>query len=101
MEIRAILSVWDKEGIGALAAGLHDLGVELFSTVNTQAAIAAAGVPVRSITDLTGFPEILEGRVKTLHPAVHGGLLARRDRPAHLAELEQHGLPTIDLVVSN
>jgi phosphoribosylaminoimidazolecarboxamide formyltransferase/IMP cyclohydrolase len=101
MAMRAILSVWDKEGIGELAAGLHALGVELFSTGNTQAAIAAAGVPVRSVSELTGFPEILEGRVKTLHPAVHGGLLARRDRPAHLAELERHGLAPIDLVVSN
>lgn len=99
--MRAILSVWDKTGIGELATGLHALGVELFSTGNTQVAIAAAGVPVRSVSELSGFPEILDGRVKTLHPAVHGGLLARRDKPAHMAELERHGLAPIDLVVSN
>ena len=99
--MRAIVSVWDKTGIAELAAGLHALGVELFSTGNTQAAIAAAGVPVRSVADLTGFPEILDGRVKTLHPAVHGGLLARRDVPAHMAELARHGIGPIDIVVAN
>ena len=99
--MRAVLSVWDKTGIDELAAGLHALGVELFSTGNTQRAVAAAGVPVRSISDLTGFPEILDGRVKTLHPAVHGGLLARRDLSSHMAELEQHGVAPIDIVVSN
>jgi phosphoribosylaminoimidazolecarboxamide formyltransferase/IMP cyclohydrolase len=99
--VRAVLSVWDKTGIAELAAGLHALGVELFSTGNTQRAVAAAGVPVRSISDLTGFPEILDGRVKTLHPAVHGGLLARRDLPTHMAELERHGLAPIDIVVGN
>lgn len=99
--MRAILSVYDKQGIAELAAGLHGLGVELFSTGNTQAAISAAGVPVRSISDLTGFPEILEGQVKTLHPAVHGGLLAHRDDPAQMAELAAHGLAPVDLVVSN
>jgi phosphoribosylaminoimidazolecarboxamide formyltransferase/IMP cyclohydrolase len=99
--VRAIVSVWDKQGIAELAAGLHALGVELFSTGNTQAAIAAAGIPVRSIADLTGFPEILDGRVKTLHPAVHGGLLARRDSAAHMAEIVRHGIAPIDLVVSN
>src|SRR5579883_1944719 len=99
--MRAILSVYDKTGIAELAAGLRRLGAEIFSTGQTQAAIAAAGVPVRGISDLTGFPEILGGRVKTLHPAVHGGLLARRDVPAHLQELERHGLGTIDLVAVN
>jgi phosphoribosylaminoimidazolecarboxamide formyltransferase/IMP cyclohydrolase len=99
--VRAVLSVWDKRGIGELAHGLHRLGIELFSTGNTMRSIQEAGVPVHSISDLTGFPEILDGRVKTLHPAVHGGLLARRDRPDHLAELDQHGLAPIDLVVSN
>lgn len=99
--MRAILSVWDKRGIAELAAGLHDLGVELFSTGNTMRAVADAGVPVRSISELTGFPEILDGRVKTLHPAVHGGLLARRDLPEHMAELERHGLGTVEIVVSN
>jgi phosphoribosylaminoimidazolecarboxamide formyltransferase/IMP cyclohydrolase len=99
--VRAVLSVWDKRGIGTLAEGLHALGFELFSTGNTMRAIEEEGVPVRSISDLTGFPEILDGRVKTLHPAVHGGLLARRDSPEHIAELERHGLAPIDLIVSN
>ncbi len=99
--MRAILSVFDKTGIVELAAGLSELGAEIFSTGNTKAAIAAAGVPVHGISDLTGFPEILDGRVKTLHPAVHGGLLARRDLPEHMRELETHGLGTIELIAGN
>ncbi|MGE3595252.1 MAG: bifunctional phosphoribosylaminoimidazolecarboxamide formyltransferase/IMP cyclohydrolase [Dehalococcoidia bacterium] len=99
--MRAVLSVWDKQGIETLAEGLQQLEFELFSTGNTMRAIEEAKVPVRSISDLTGFPEILDGRVKTLHPAVHGGLLARRDSPDHMAELERHHLAPIDLVVSN
>src|SRR5436309_887544 len=96
--MRAILSVFDKTGIAELAAGLSRLGAEIYSTGNTKAAIAGAGVPVHGISDLTGFPEILDGRVKTLHPAVHGGLLARRDLPEHMQELEKNGLGPIDLV---
>ncbi|HEX8729738.1 MAG TPA: bifunctional phosphoribosylaminoimidazolecarboxamide formyltransferase/IMP cyclohydrolase [Ktedonobacterales bacterium] len=99
--MRAIISVDNKHGIEAFAAGLAQQGVEIFSTGNTMRALEAAGVPVRSIADLTGFPEILGGRVKTLHPAVHAGVLARRDDPAHMAELEQHGLQPIDIVVCN
>lgn len=99
--MRAILSVYDKAGIAEFAGGLARLGFELFSTGNTKAAIAAAHVPVRSISDLTGFPEILDGRVKTLHPAVHAGLLARRDLPEHVRELESAGLGTIDLICTN
>jgi len=99
--MRAILSVYDKAGIAEFAGGLARLGFELFSTGNTKAAIAGAQVPVRSISDLTGFPEILDGRVKTLHPAVHAGLLARRDLPEHVRELESAGLGTIDLVCTN
>ncbi|MBD0324408.1 MAG: bifunctional phosphoribosylaminoimidazolecarboxamide formyltransferase/IMP cyclohydrolase, partial [Aldersonia sp.] len=99
--MRAVLSVWDKRGIAELAEGLHALGFELFSTGNTMRAIEEGHIPVRSISDLTGFPEILGGRVKTLHPAVHGGLLARRDSAEHMAELERHHLAPIDLVVSN
>src|SRR5579884_3282215 len=99
--MRAILSVYDKTGLAELAAGLHALGVEIFSTGGTKAAVAGAGVPVTSISALTGFPEILDGRVKTLHPAVHGGLLARRDLPAHVQELEANGLAPIDLVAVN
>jgi phosphoribosylaminoimidazolecarboxamide formyltransferase/IMP cyclohydrolase len=99
--MRAILSVSDKRGLVEFARGLVELGVEVYSTGGTHAALAAAGVPVRSISQLTGFPEILDGRVKTLHPAVHGGILARRDRPEHLEELARHGLQTIDLVAVN
>jgi phosphoribosylaminoimidazolecarboxamide formyltransferase/IMP cyclohydrolase len=99
--VRAVLSVWDKRQIDTLAGELRALGFELFSTGNTKRAIEEAGVPVQSISELTGFPEILDGRVKTLHPAVHGGLLARRDSPDHMAELERHNLAPIDLVVSN
>jgi len=99
--MRAILSVYDKTGIAEFAAGLNQLGAEMFSTGNTKTAIAAAGVPVHGISELTGFPEILDGRVKTLHPAVHGGLLARRDLPEHMRELEANGLQTVDLVAGN
>ncbi len=99
--MRAILSVYDKAGVAGFAGGLARLGWELFSTGNTKTAIDAAGVPVRSISDLTGFPEILDGRVKTLHPAVHAGLLARRDLPEHVRELESAGLGTIDLICNN
>lgn len=99
--MRAIVSVADKTNVVAFAQGLSALNVELFSTGGTAQALAKAGVPVHSITDITGFPEILEGRVKTLHPAVHGGILARRDRDEHMAELEEHHITPIDLVVCN
>jgi phosphoribosylaminoimidazolecarboxamide formyltransferase / IMP cyclohydrolase len=98
---RALLSVSDKSGLPDFARGLHKLGFELYSTDGTLAALTEAGVEVRAVSDLTGFPEILDGRVKTLHPGVHGGLLARRDRPEHLAALEEHGLKTIDLLAVN
>ncbi len=97
--MRAILAPYDKSGLISFAAGLTALGWELYSTGNTYRILTGAGVTVRPVHDLTGFPEILDGRVKTLHPGVHGGLLARRDRPEHLAELAQHGLVTIDLLV--
>jgi phosphoribosylaminoimidazolecarboxamide formyltransferase/IMP cyclohydrolase len=99
--MRALLSVDDKTGIETLARGLVALGVELISTGGTAALLTAAGLPVRSVSDVTGFPEILEGRVKTLHPAIHGGILARRDDAAHMAELQQHAITPIDLVVCN
>ena len=99
--MRAILSVYDKTGVAEFARGLHELGWELFSTGNTQRVIAEAGVPVGSVADMTGSPEILDGRVKTLHPRVHGGLLARRDRDADAAELAEHGIEPIDLVAVN
>jgi phosphoribosylaminoimidazolecarboxamide formyltransferase/IMP cyclohydrolase len=98
---RALLSVFDKTGLGEFATALAALGVELVSTGGTRAAIAAAGAPVRDIADLTGFPEMMDGRVKTLHPKVHGGLLAVRDNPEHRAALDRHGIGTIDLVVVN
>ena len=88
---RALLSVSDKTGIVDFARGLADLGVELVSTGGTAARCEAAGIAVRSIDDLTGFPEIMDGRVKTLHPKLYGGLLARRDDPAHMVAAEEHG----------
>lgn len=99
--MRAILSVSDKNGLTEFATELAGLGWEIFSTGGTKKALAGAGVPVHGISDITGFPEILDGRVKTLHPAVHSGLLARRDKPEHMAELEKQGLSTIDMVVVN
>src|SRR4030042_1611462 len=99
--MRAILSVSDKTGLVEFARCLVELGVEVYSTGGTHGALASAGVSVRSLSELTGFPEILDGRVKTLHPGVHGGILARRDRPEHLEELARHGLQTIDLVAVN
>jgi phosphoribosylaminoimidazolecarboxamide formyltransferase/IMP cyclohydrolase len=97
--LRAILAPYDKSGLVDLARGLQELGVEMFATGNTYRVLSEASVAVRQVSDLTGFPEILDGRVKTLHPAVHGGILARRDKPEHLAELQKHGLGTIDLIV--
>ena len=85
--MRAILSVWDKTGLVDLAGGLNDLGVEIFSTGGTKRALEEAGVPVRGVGEMTGFPEILDGRVKTLHPIVHGGILARIDRESHVAQM--------------
>lgn len=99
--MRAILSVSNKTGIADFAKSLQELGIEIFSTGGTKKSLEAAGVEVHSISELTGFPEILDGRVKTLHPAVHGGILARRDLPRHLAELAQNGIETIDMVVIN
>ena len=99
--MRAIISVDDKQGVAEFAAGLSRLGVEIFSTGKTLTVLKAASVSARSIDDLTGFPEILGGRVKTLHPAVHAGILARRDDIGHMEELASHNLQTIDLVVCN
>jgi phosphoribosylaminoimidazolecarboxamide formyltransferase / IMP cyclohydrolase len=95
---RALLSVADKTGIVALARGLVDLGCEIISTGGTAGALREAGVPVTALERVTGFPEILGGRVKTLHPAVHGALLAVRENEAHAAELGRHGIQPIDLV---
>ncbi len=101
MAKRALLSVYDKTGITELGRGLVELGYELVSTGGTLAALAEAGLPVTSVSDVTGFPEILDGRVKTLHPRIHGGLLARREDPAHVAALEQHDITPIELVAGN
>jgi phosphoribosylaminoimidazolecarboxamide formyltransferase / IMP cyclohydrolase len=98
---RALISVSDKEGLVDLARRLSRLGVELVSTGGTARAIAEAGVAVRDVSDLTGFPEIMDGRVKTLHPAVHGGLLAIRDDAEHRVAMEAHGIGAIDLAVIN
>ncbi|WP_024287081.1 bifunctional phosphoribosylaminoimidazolecarboxamide formyltransferase/IMP cyclohydrolase [Cellulomonas sp. KRMCY2] len=98
---RALISVYDKAGLPELAAALHDAGVELVSTGSTAATIAAAGVPVTPVEELTGFPECLDGRVKTLHPRVHAGILADTRRPEHLAQLAELGVETFELVVVN
>ena len=99
--MRALISVFDKDGIVPLAAGLRDLGCELISTGGTAKTLAAAGLPVREVSDLTGFPEMMDGRVKTLHPRIHGGLLALRDNPEHMKQAGQHGIQMIDMVVIN
>ena len=99
--MRAIISVSDKTGATDFARDLNQLGFEIFSTGGTKKALAEATVPVRSVSDITGFPEILDGRVKTLHPAVHGGILARRDLPAHLQELAKNNMETIGLIAVN
>jgi len=99
--MRAIISVSNKTGVADFAKGLQELGIEIFSTGGTKKSLEAAGIKVHSISELTGFPEILNGRVKTLHPAVHGGILAKRDSPQHLAELAKNHIETIDMVVVN
>ncbi|TQM35155.1 bifunctional phosphoribosylaminoimidazolecarboxamide formyltransferase/IMP cyclohydrolase [Pseudonocardia cypriaca] len=98
---RALISVYDKTGLADLAAGLHGLGVEIVSTGSTAQRIADAGVPVTPVEELTGFPECLDGRVKTLHPRVHAGLLADTHNPAHVAQLEELDIAPFDLLVSN
>ena len=98
---RALISVSNKEGIIPFAKQLAELGVDIISTGGTKRALEEAGVPVISISDVTGFPEILDGRVKTLHPAIHGGILAVRSDERHQAALKEHGIRPIDLVVVN
>ncbi len=99
--MKALISVSDKTGIVDLAKALHNLKVELVSTGGTAKLLAEQGLPVTEVAQLTEFPEILDGRVKTLHPKVHGGLLARRDVPEHMAALKEHGIQTIDLLIVN
>ena len=97
----ALLSVYDKTGLVPFAEGLLGLGFDLVSTGGSARTLVGAGLPVLAVSDLTGFPELLDGRVKTLHPAVHAALLARRDEPAHLADLDRHGIRPISLVAVN
>src|SRR5690348_9956167 len=97
----ALLSVSDKSGIVEFARGLAELGWELVSTGGTARALRDAGLAPRDVSDITGVPEMLDGRVKTLHPGVHGGLLARRDRPEHMQTIEAQGITPIDLVAVN
>ena len=99
--MRAIVSVSDKSGVTDFAKGLSQLGFEVFSTGGTKKALAEAGVPVKSVSEITGFPEILDGRVKTLHPMVHGGILANRKIKAHVEELAKHNIGEINLVAVN
>ena len=98
---RALISVYDKTGLEELARDLHEAGVEIVSTGSTAGKIAAAGVPVTPVEDLTGFPECLEGRVKTLHPRVHAGILADTRKEDHLAQLKELGVEAFQLVVVN
>jgi len=98
---RALVSVSDKRGVVEFSRGLAALGVELLSTGGTAKLLAEAGIPVRQVSDYTGFPEMLDGRVKTLHPKIHGGLLGRRDHPDHAAAMRRHGIQPIDLVAVN
>ncbi len=101
MIARALLSVTNKTGLVDFALALQQLGVELVSTGGTAKAIAEAGIPVRDVSDVTGYPEMMDGRLKTIHPKIAGGMLARRNQPSHLAAMEEHGIPAIDLVVVN
>jgi phosphoribosylaminoimidazolecarboxamide formyltransferase/IMP cyclohydrolase len=96
--VRALISLSDKAGLEAAARAMHEAGVELVSTGGTRAAIAGFGLPVKDVADLTGFPEMMDGRVKTLHPVVHGGLLGVRDATEHKAAMDEHGIGPIDIV---
>src|SRR5246500_6058681 len=98
---RALLSVSEKKGIIEFARGLADLGIELISTGGTARELTEAGIPVRSISELTGFPEIMDGRVKTLHPKLYAGLLAVRDEPEHIEAAQAHEVEPVDLVCVN
>jgi len=100
-QLTALISVSDKTGIVEFAQALHALKVRLLSTGGTAKLLADAGLPVTEVAEHTGFPEMLDGRVKTLHPKIHGGLLARRDLPEHVAAIKQHGIATIDILAVN
>jgi len=98
---RALVSVSDKTGIVELAKFLHSIGVEIISTGGTMKAIKEAGIPVTYVSDVTGFPEMMDGRVKTLNPKIHGGILAVRSNPKHMQDMKDNGIKPIDLVVVN
>ncbi|HJP67200.1 MAG TPA: bifunctional phosphoribosylaminoimidazolecarboxamide formyltransferase/IMP cyclohydrolase, partial [Actinomycetota bacterium] len=98
---RALIAVSDKEGVAEFGAGLAAMGIEIVSTGNTAKALEAAGVPVRPVSDVTGFPELLDGRVKTLHPNIHAGILADKRKAEHLEQLQERGIEPIDLVAVN
>jgi phosphoribosylaminoimidazolecarboxamide formyltransferase/IMP cyclohydrolase len=98
---RALISVTDKQGVAEFAAKLQEMGVEIISTGGTARTIREAGVPVKDVSEVTGFPEMMDGRVKTLHPKVHGGILGIRENAAHMQQMQDHGITPIDLVVVN
>ncbi|TAL27860.1 MAG: IMP cyclohydrolase [Nitrospirae bacterium] len=98
---RAIISVSNKNGVIDFAKALHSLGVEILSTGGTAKAMRDAGVKVKDVSDYTGFPEMLDGRLKTLHPKVHGGLLARRGNPKDMEDIKEYGIELIDMIVVN
>src|SRR5436309_11848266 len=98
---RALISVTDKTGVVDFARELSEAGIELISTGGTARTLRTSGLAVRDVSEVTGFPEMLDGRVKTMHPKITGGILAMRGKPDHLASLSEHGIPTIDMVVVN
>ena len=98
---RALISVSNKKGVVEFAKALHAMGIEILSTGGTAKSLRDAGVPVKDVSEHTGSPEMLDGRVKTLHPRIHGGLLSRRDNPKDMEEIKKHGIDTIDMVVVN
>src|SRR6056297_3884849 len=98
---RALLSVSDKTGVVDFARGLHRFGIEILSTGGTAKLLRESQVPVKDVSDHTGFPEMLDGRVKTLHPKIHGGLLGLRDNPEHKRMMDEHGIAPIDMIVVN
>src|SRR5262245_39499668 len=99
---RALISVSDKSGLAEFAKALHsEVGVELISTGGTAKFLREQGLPVTDVAQITGFPEMMDGRVKTLHPKIHGGLLSLRDNPEHVKAMKEHGIQPIDLVVIN
>ena len=98
---RALISVSEKAGVVEFSRALAGYGVEILSTGGTAKLLRDAGIPVKDVSEFTGFPEMLDGRVKTLHPKVHGGILGMRENPAHVAKMREHGIEPIDMVVVN